>query len=398
MKTIGIIAEYNPFHSGHSYQITTAREKLSADCVVCVMSGDFVQRGEPSIFDMHTRADIAVHNGCDLVIMLPVHYSVSASDYFAEGAVSILNAIGGIDNLVFGTETDELSELTQIADILYNEPLEFSAALKKHLSNGLSYASARENALSEYLGKDVSSIIRTPNNILAIDYLKALKLQNSSIIPYAIKRVGSGYNDAVAQGAFASATALRKQIADNNFSSITGYVDAYEFSRITDNSPVFSQDFYELIMHSLIVNKSHLEDYLDVNASIANTIRIVLSEGKISDFDSLVDKISSKNITSAKVRRILFHILLDIRKESFGKKAPYARILAFNETGREYLNSIKKTSSIPFFTNPSKAASLLDSEAIKMFEKDMDACEIYNLILSKKTGTRVVNEFRRKLF
>ena len=402
MNTIGIIAEYNPFHSGHAYQIATARKELSADCVVCVMSGNFVERGEPAIIDMHQRARIAVSSGCDLVVMLPVQYSVSASDYFANGAVSILDSLGNIDHLVFGTEADSLDVLNSVAAVLADEPKEYRALLKNSLASGESYAAARRDALCSYLDKDISDILSKPNNILAIDYLKSLICLNSSIKPHAVKRVGAGYNDTSASGGFSSATHLRQELLQGDFETVSHYVPACGLEALSDaykhNALVTPEDFYPLISYALIREKDRLTDFLDVDNSVANTISAYLTNESASDFSASVSALSSKNVTAAKIRRILFHILLGITKDSFPKKACYARILAFNDTGREYLNSIKKTAAIPFFSNPQKARNLLSGKGYEMFCRDMDASEIYNLIVSQKSGIRIPNEFRRKLF
>ena len=218
-RVLGIIAEYNPFHNGHLYQIQKAKEQTNADYVVAVMSGNFVQRGNTSIVNKWAKAEMALQNGVDLVIELPVLYATSSAENFADGAVKLLDSLKIVDFLSFGSETPNIQALDHLADILYNEPKEYKALLSIELDKGLSFPKARENALMIYLNdqKNVKTILSSPNNILAIEYLKALKRINSKIKPYTIGRFEADYNSRQFNGNIASSTAIRNIVKNNGF-------------------------------------------------------------------------------------------------------------------------------------------------------------------------------------
>ena len=211
-NVVGIIAEYNPFHNGHAYHLEKSKELAKADYVIAVVSGNFVQRGNVSLINKWDKANMALAEGADLVIELPTVYSISSAENFAYGAVKILSSLNIVDYIAFGTETDNINILEKCADILYRQPQKFVNLLNHELSKGLSFPKARENALLMYLNdiRTYSNVLSSPNNILAIEYLKALKRLKSHIRPIAIKRKGSGYNELEITNNFASATAIRK--------------------------------------------------------------------------------------------------------------------------------------------------------------------------------------------
>ncbi len=406
MKTVGIIAEYNPFHTGHQYHIEKARQLTNADCVVVIMSGNFVQRGTPAIAGKFTRAESALIGGADLVIELPVIYASASAEIFAAGAVSILNSLGGIDYISFGGESDNIALLNAIAVVLSDEPDEYSKLLQKGLRNGLSMPLARKEALLAVFSEpETEQIINTPNNILAVEYLKALKLFNSSISPVIVKRMGSGFHSPELTDEFASATALRECFSVEDFSNISKFMPdkVYELYRAVHCSsmPVFPEDIDMLLYHTLLSEQNRLEEYMDINQNLSNKIISVLKTGSIPSFNELVLSLKSKELTYTRISRALLHVLLGIKTADFeALKAAaypsYARILGFNETGRSFLNSIRKKTSLPLITNLSDKNVELNELQKYLLDKDIYAANIYRNIVKTKFRTTLKDEFRSR--
>ncbi len=222
MKVCGVIAEYNPFHNGHAYHIEESKKKTGADAVVCVMSGNFVQRGVPALFDKWTRAEMALKNGVDLVVELPTYYATASAEFFAQGGIGLLDSMGVVDVLSFGAKTEDLDTLKRIANILYLEPEEYKDLLKAELKKGFSYPAARSTALKvftkkEFDSKYITEILLDANNILAVEYLKALMYNNSLIQPQIILRKGEDYNSVNVVDGMCSSTAIRKMIQEENY-------------------------------------------------------------------------------------------------------------------------------------------------------------------------------------
>lgn len=404
MKTVGIIAEYNPFHTGHEYHINKARQITGSDCVVVVMSGDFVQRGTPAIADKYTRAKAALIGGADLVIELPVIYSTGSAEIFATGAVSILNKIGGIDYIAFGGESDDIETLNQMADILCDETEEFKIILKQNLKKGLNMPSARKEALTALLPK-ISSAIDTPNNILGIEYLKALKFFNSNIQPIIIKRMGSGYHSEELSNDFASATALRECFNLEDFSNLNKFMPEKVFelykSKHCSELPVFMEDMDMILYHTLISEQNNLVKYLDVNNNLANKINNVLKSGEIPSFQELVMALKSKEITYTRISRALLHTVLGITNDDLlmikhNSYPCYGRILGFNETGRKFLNNIRKNTELTLITNLSDNFEKLNDVQKKLLQTDILAANIYRNIVKMKFKTTLKDEFRSR--
>lgn len=402
MKTVGIIAEYNPFHTGHEYHIEKARQITGADCVVIIMSGDFVQRGAPAIADKFTRAEAALIGGADLVIELPVIYSTGSAEIFATGAVSVLNRLGGIDYIAFGGESDDIEALNQMADILHNEPVEFKELLQKGLRKGLSMPVARKEALTTLL-PEISAAIDTPNNILGVEYLKALKAFCSSIQPVIIKRMGSGYHSGELSEEFASATALRECFSVEDFSNLSNFMPKKVFelycSKHCSALPVFPEDMDMLLYHTLISVQNELENYLDINNNLANKINNILKSGKILSFNDLVMALKSKELTYTRISRALLHAILGITNDDLAMVKDnnypcYGRILGFSETGRKFLNNIRKKTELPLITNLSDNMEGLTDLEKKLLQKNIFAANIYRNIVKTKFGITMKDEFR----
>ena len=371
-KRIGIIAEYNPFHNGHLYQIQKAKELTGADTVIAVMSGNFTQRGETSLVNKFEKAKIALQNKVDMVIELPTIYSISSAENFALGGIKILNEIGNIDYLVFGIEEDNLQELQAIADVLINENDEFKRTIKEELDKGNSYPKAREIALKKVLSSEnVKNIMQKPNNILAIEYLKALKITNSRIKPFAIKRKNSMHHDKNINENYASGTYIRKLFIENNFDEISKVVPQYTYERLSElksqGTYVTSiNDFSDIVIYKIrMMTKEEISKIADVNEGLENSIKIASRTCKT--IDEIIDKVSTKRYTKTRISRILTYILLDITKsdmEQSKNNDPYIRVLGINKKCEEILSTI----------NDSKLIT-----SLKKFEENNGENELLNI-------------------
>ncbi|NME81742.1 nucleotidyltransferase [Clostridium sp. SM-530-WT-3G] len=354
----GIITEYNPFHKGHAYHLLHCKKDTKSSGVVCVMSGNFMQRGIPAIVDKWKRAEMAVKNGVDLVIELPLVYSISSAEYFAFGGISLLNNLGIIDTVYFGSEHGNIDVLDSIADVLSNEPLEYKKLLKKHLDNGFPFHSSRSIALDQYLkNENVKEVLSNSNNILGIEYIKAIKSLNSKIIPKTLKREGSSYNEETLSKSFASATSIRKHLKENSI-DLLGDVLTEESFAILNNLHqnnykfTFEEDMFKYIKYKLLTNENALASLPDVSEGLDNKIyKEILSSNSL---DQLILSVKSKRYTYTRINRILAQCFLNLENYDLLKlaksPAPYARVLAFNNTGREILKKMKKTSTIDIIT------------------------------------------------
>lgn len=391
MKTVGIIAEYNPFHNGHLYQLKKAKEITGADFAVVVMSGDFTQRGTPAVFDKYTRCRLSLLAGADLCIELPVVFATASAELFAKGAVSLLSALG-VDALCFGSECGEIAPLREIASLLFAEPPAYKDALNKALKEGLSFPSARALAVRECAhagslsGMDAaaSDILGSPNNILGIEYLKALlaleKNGQHAPVPYTIKREGDGYlSHTLSEESFCSAMALRKGIAEEN-PDLLRYVPEsirLEFADICQTkSTLCADDFSGMLFYKLLSEKDAGYDaYLDVSSDLSDKIRKNLAF--FTTFSAFCENsLKSKDITLTRVYRSLLHILLSIKKEDLPVAAPYARILGFREASFEVFGCLSKE-NIPLLSRLKDASSLLSPEALSCLSKDIFAAHLY---------------------
>lgn len=371
-KSIGIIAEYNPFHNGHLYQIQKAKELTGADTVIAVMSGNFTQRGDTSLANKLEKAKIALQNEVDMVIELPTIYSISSAENFALGGIKILNEIGNIDYLVFGIEEDNLQELQAIADVLVNENDEFKRNIKEELDKGNSYPKAREIVLKKVLSSEnVENIMQKPNNILAIEYLKALKITNSRIKPFAIKRKNSMHHDKNINENYASGTYIRKLFIENNFDEISKVVPKYTYEKLLElksrGTYVTSiNDFSDIVIYKIrMMTKEEISKIADVNEGLENSIKLASTTCKT--IDEIIDKVSTKRYTKTRISRILTYILLDITKsdmEQSKKNNPYIRVLGINKKCEEILSTI----------NDSKLIT-----SLKKFEENNGENELLNI-------------------
>ena len=410
MKTVGLITEYNPFHNGHAYHIEKAKMLTGADRVIVVMSGDFVQRGAPAVMPKHLRAESALLSGASLIIELPVCFATGSAEYFAQGSISLLNRLGCIDSICFGSECGDLHLLKEIAQILADEPIEYQTALKQALKEGASFPAARQEALNIYSDK-YSEILASPNNILGIEYLKALAKIHSKMEPFTIKRIGAGYHDMNIDGQFSSATAIRSdiyQLADVNSSSeslplthIQTQVPSSCHELMKKNYqtryPVKADDFSLLLKAKLLSETAgSLSHYLDMSPELAN--RILRLRNDYLSFEQFCDLLKTKELTRSRISRSFIHVLLGITKDwltAMKAPAPYARILGFRRDHADLLGILKQTSDIPLITSPARA--VLADTAYQMLELDIYASDLYESVITDLYGTPFHNELAKQI-
>ena len=410
MKTVGLITEYNPFHNGHAYHIEKAKMVTGADRVIVVMSGDFVQRGAPAVMPKHLRAESALLSGASLIIELPVCFATGSAEYFAQGSISLLNQLGCIDSICFGSECGDLHLLKGIAQILADEPIEYQTALKQALKEGASFPAARQEALNIYSDK-YSEILASPNNILGIEYLKALAKIRSKMEPFTIKRIGAGYHDMDIDGQFSSATAIRSdiyQLADVNSSSeslplthIQTQVPSSCHELMKKNYqtryPVKADDFSLLLKAKLLSETAgSLSHYLDMSPELAN--RILRLRNDYLSFEQFCDLLKTKELTRSRISRSFIHVLLGITNDwltAMKAPAPYARILGFRRDHADLLGILKRTSGIPLITSPARA--VLADTAYQMLELDIYASDLYESVITDLYGTPFHNELTKQI-
>ncbi len=392
MKTVGIISEYNPFHNGHKYHIEAAKEVCKADFVICVMSGNFVQRGEPSMFDKWSKAKMAVLSGADLVLELPFVYACQPAEIFAFGAVKLLNDTNIVDNICFGSELGNTDTLWKLAKLFLNEPDEFKAALKHYLSLGNTYPKAVSLALQQYMADYSQSssegILDRPNNVLGVEYIKSIMSLNSNIQPVAVKRIISDYNETQINNPITSATAVRREISQCSLSDKVAFsVPKASFkilNELFDNgvNPISLNNFTEIILYELRrLSINEMKKYLNVKEGIE--YRIKKAALSASNLEVLIDSIKTKRYTRTFIQRLICHILMDLDAASIQSfkniNTPlYARVLSFNDKGKYLLKKIKENETMQIITKVSNFKA--NNETIKsMFDYDLRSTDIYCL-------------------
>lgn len=386
MNVTGIITEYNPFHNGHKFHLEESKKQTKSDGTICIMSGNFVQRGGPAIIDKWKRTEMALNNGVDLIIELPTFYAVSSAEFFAKGAVSILNSLNIVNNLFFGSEIGDAKALSEIAKVLVSEDERFQNILKENLSLGLTFAKAREKSLIEYLNRsEINNIITSSNNILGIEYIKAILKLNSSINPVALKREGSNYNDKSLSQTFSSATSIREVLKNtSNIEDLKNIIplESYEvFSKLQEQDYrfTFEEEMFKYIKYKIQTNCVNFNNLYEVTEGLDNKIiKEISSSNSLHEF---ILKIKSKRYTYSKISRILTHIYLGLDNDDFKDIANennlYVRVLGFNKTGREILSLIKANSSIPLIT---KVPRFTNNPLLKF---DLQATACYSLLNDK---------------
>ena len=414
MKIVGLITEYNPFHAGHLYHMQQARELTGADYCVVLMSGSFVQRGEPAIFDKYLRTKTALLAGADLVLEIPVAFSTASAHEFAAYGVALLSAIG-VDAVVFGSECGQIEILKQAAYALNHESAEFQERLRKGLKAGLTYPQARAKALGEtqaggtsvenvedfHANTDVtnshiwSSILNSPNNILGIEYLRAAEDLHSPMEFYTISREGSGYHeDTLADANFPSASAIRG-IIRNSLSKdkdlldiLASHLPAVTHPAYTGAVPVFVDDFSGLL-NATVLQMQATFSIADLSPELA--ARLTKPPYFPLSFEERIQALKTRQLTYTRVSRALLHLVLGMREEDISRwkdegYALYARILGFRRQSSPLLSCLHKKSSIPLITKMADAAQNLSPSALALLEQEVYASHLYQTVRIKRGG------------
>jgi len=384
MKSIGIIVEYNPFHNGHKLHLDYARKQ--GDIVIGVMSGDFVQRGEPALINKWDRAEMALLEGLDIVVELPVFYSTQSAEIFARGSINILKELRS-DEIVFGSESDNLDKLQEVIKLESNS--NFIENVKKNLKDGDSYPTAYNKEIKNYLGEEYE--IKS-NDILGIEYLRTIKILKLDMKVKTLKREGKGYHSSISTGNILSATGIRKLLKEDK--DIENFISKNSKEIILKNKKnkklVDISNFYNLIRYAIISKREVLKDIQDIEVGFEN--RIYEMALKSSSYEIFMKNLMTKRYTIGRTQRILIHILLSITKEDtikLKKELPYIRILGFSDKGRTYLNKLKKekkddleNSSIQILTSLKNIKKKLSVEQLRYLELNEESSLIYRMINS----------------
>lgn len=405
MKIAAIIAEFNPFHNGHQYHIEQTRLLTGADYILVIMSGDFVQRGAPALCNKYIRTKMALMEGADVVLELPALYALSSAEYFAGGAVTLLNHLGVADYLSFGSEQGAITPFLSGARTLLNGVTAYSPELLSQLKQGKTYPAARQKAIStqnasvqvssesELTVDELSKLLSAPNNILGLEYCKSLLATKSCIQPLTVKRADSAYHDvnlSTSGSPLSSASAIRKELSCGNL-QIENHLpqSAYDLLKQSGTliNPVTTNAFSSLLYYKLLSEQEKgYVGYLDCNTDISNKIRNSLND--FSDYDDFCMKLKSKDLTYTRISRVLMHILLNITTPDFFSEpllernlfTPYARLLGFRNNAGELLSAIKHNSSIPLLSKPADAQKLLTPEGFAMLRQDIFCANVYESI------------------
>ncbi|MCI9525594.1 MAG: nucleotidyltransferase family protein [Lachnospiraceae bacterium] len=446
MNVVGIIAEYNPFHRGHEYQILKLRELCHADYVIIAMSGNFVQRGAPALMDKYSRTLMALSCGADLVLELPSLFATASAEYFSTGGVCLLNGAGVVTHLGFGAETNNTQLLSALADVLSKEPEHYRENLRRELKAGASFPAARSAALRNYIATDMPSLLQncqiednspdlplsyttfkeiedvlaSPNNILALEYLQALAASGSAIIPTPIFRKGSGYHDTAITEDFCSASAIRsclrekssflqtvKQTQTANSAAKNGRAPlpetampkaAYDILNDYPHPFLFEDDLSALLHYELLTGDTdRLAAWGDSSPEIAN--RLAAEREHFTNWSGFCQHMKTKNITHARLCRLFTHMLLHIRQEDYRTfTAPaYLRVLGFRKSAAPLLTAIKSHGNLPLITNPADAERFLSPESRLLWQFDMRGTELYRLCLAAKGDYSMKNDYRQQI-
>ncbi len=377
---LGLITEYNPFHNGHILHIKKSKEKTKEDNVIVVMSGNFTQRGEPAIMDKFLRAKIALLNGADIVIELPTYFATSSAEFFAIGAIDLLNKTGVVNKICFGAEDEDLSKFLNIAKILANETEEFKNILNINLKKGLTFPKARLNALSYILKEDLD-YLKQPNNILVLEYLKAIIKLNANITPFAIKREYAPFHSTDIFGNIASATALRKAFY-NNTKSIYNCIPQNSIYLIQNikNIP-YLNDYSPILSYILkTANIDYLKNISEMQEGLENKI---LKNANILLISNLINAIQSKRYTETKLQRLILNIIIQKTKEDdiFFKNNlnSYIKVLGFKKASSYILKKMHKEAKVPIILNLKNAKNILDNKSLKYLNRDIKTNDIYHI-------------------
>lgn len=414
MNVIGVIAEYNPFHNGHQYQLETLRKEYHADYIIVAMSGNFLQRGVPALCHKHNRAKMALLGGADLVLELPCLYATASAELFAIGGISLLGSTGVVNLLGYGVEHQNPELLHTLANLLADEPENYRQYQNEFQRNGFSFPVARSKAICKTLPsfseEQITNFLSLPNNILALEYEKALILWNrshSAIASQPIQRIGNQYHDVQATSTYASATAIRNLLWEQKepITNLSYYLPPETLQLLSNsnhNLELVSEDAISsmLYLRLLECKTNGYEAFADCNRELSQKIQKHLSE--YTGFHAFCNILKSKELTHTRISRVLIHILLNIKKEDYSllseaTNAPYLRVLGFRKDASPLLSEIKKRASAPLITKVADAPKYLPQNSYHIFEKDLYAASLYRGITSIQSKQVQKNEFTQEL-
>ncbi|BBE31360.1 UPF0348 protein [Tepiditoga spiralis] len=424
MNVLGLIVEYNPFHNGHLYHLNSAKKIVSPDYTVAVMSGNFVQRGEPAIINKFSRTETALNMGIDIVFELPFVYATQSAGTFANGSIGVLERTNVVTDIVFGSESSNIEYLKKISNVLITQKKEYTNLLKYYLKKGLSFPNARKEALKKFFDNDtdIEKIVEKSNDILGIEYLNNLNYYNSKIIPHTIQRHGSDYNDSEFKGKLSSATAIRKLIFENKISKIENSVPKKTLEILKreiskGNGPINLEKMREIILYKLrLSEREDITDILDIKEGLDK--RFIEYSKRSKDINDLLKKVKSKRFTYTRVKRSMLNILFDLKDYEYKKYAEYGpqylRVLGFNKKGQKLLNIIKKKSKYPIITTPSqyyqiykklikdlknedKKYDSIPEIFLEQIKYDFKASNIYSLLYQNKISSSYEEDMIKKV-
>ena len=385
---LGIVSEYNPFHNGHLMHLNYSKDLTKADFTIAVMTGNFVQRGDTSLVDKWTKTEMALKAGIDLVIELPTVYATSSAENFADGAIKILDSLGIVDYLSFGSELGELGPIDAVASVLAREPKDFSNLISRQLKSGLSYPKAREIALSQYFGTSplYTEVLQNPNNILGVEYLKAIKRRRSHIKAFTVKRDYSDYNSNTVKKGIASATAIRTMIKNKkNIQRVVPF-ETYELlqrqakaGKLVPDLSVFEKEIIYTLRKMTLQEIAALPD---VSEGLENRIKIAVNT--YNNLNDVITAIKTKRYTQTRIQRILLHALLGITQKDINaskRTIPYIRILGFNKHGKRIISAIaKENPKLKIIVSVKKFMEASNDNTLRnMLSKDIFASNVYTM-------------------
>jgi predicted nucleotidyltransferase len=375
MESIGIIAEYNPFHNGHLYHLKKVKEMYPNDIIIVVLSGHFMQRGEVSIINKWDKTDIALSYGADIVIELPFPFATQSADIFAKGSIEILKEMG-VSKLIFGSESNDIEKLKSLALIQLNNN-EYQSLIKKYLSDGINYPTALSKSLSDI----TSNTVDTPNDILGISYIREIIRQDAKIEAVTIKRTND-YHSLEINSNIASATSIRSSLKKNI--NVEDLVPQKTYKCLNKNL-FFIEEYFSYLKYQIMINIDNLDKFQTVDEGIENRIKKNIIESH--NLDELITKIKTKRYTYNKIRRMLTHIMCNFTKEDAKefKSITYLRILGFSSNGQKYLNQIKKNITLPIISKFNKVND-------KMLELEMRATCVYASILNEEEKISLIEQ------
>ena len=403
MKITVIVAEFNPLHNGHKYLIDYAKNYLRSDYIITTMSGDFTQRGTPALLDKYTRADIAIHEGVDLVIEIPSIAATSSADYFCESGFYALRNTGIVTDLIFGAETAGINLFEKAARILNDEPELMSTDISNFMRQGFTYPQAVAKALKNVTNDEkYVSLFSSANNLLGIYYMRHLLKSKAYILPHCVSRNFVNHHERKIDMNFTSSTNIRELVKAHDLSRLSAVMPEYSYEKLLEkyhaNEIVFEDDFSS-ILHSKLYELKKFDKYADINSDLSN--RIMNERDEFISFSSFVRTMTPKNVTASRISRALCHIYLNMtetEREKFRDAhfCPYLHILGFSERGAKLLSCMKTRALVPFFVEYSETKSFNNKTAIHSLNQDIFCSDLYRVIQTQKTGKHIERETSRK--